>query len=266
MSAKERNSALMTIKTFGAWLAPQLEALGGDTGVYVRNLATGETFVRGADTPVTAASVIKIPVMIEAFRAAEAGELSLEERHALADEERMPSCGTLKAMHTGVEMTLLDLVKLMIIVSDNTATNILIRRLGMENVNNTLRALGCTQTTLRRLLFDREASRKGLVNTITAGEIGMLLEKLWRGEVVSEAASRAMMDILRDQRLNGKLPFFLHGQGIAVAHKTGEDDGVTHDVGVIETQEPLVICFVGERVDVPVYERLMQDAARALCL
>lgn len=256
----------MNIRDFGAWITPQLERLGGDTGVYVKNLVTGETFMHGEDVPVVAASVIKIPVMIEAFRAAHAYELNLGEMHVLRDEERMPSCGTLKAMHTGIKMTLLDLVKLMIIVSDNTATNIVIRRLGIENINKTLRALGCEKTTLNRLLFDAEASRRGVKNYITAREMGEVLEKLWRGEVVSREASKAMMDILLDQRLNGKLPFFIDSMGIDIAHKTGEDDGISHDVGVIYTDEPLVCCFVGEHVDVPVYERLMQDAAKMLCI
>ena len=255
----------MNIRDFGGWIGPKLARTGGDTGVYVKNLVTGEAFARGEDRAIAAASVIKIPVMIEAFRAQAAGELSLAELHVLRDGERMPSCGTLKAMHAGIEMTLLDLVKLMIIVSDNTATNILITRLGIERINRTLRALGCVQTTLRRLLFDREAAAKGLENTITAGEIGLLLERIWRGEIVSPEASRAMLDILLDQRLNGKLPFFLHARGIPVAHKTGEDSGITHDVGIILTQEPLVVCFVGEHVDVAAYERLMQDAAKALC-
>ena len=255
----------MNIQNTGPWLEEQLSALGGDTGVYIKNLVTGETWQRGEGVPVVAASVIKIPVMIEAFRQAQAGELSLEEIHVLEDWERLPSCGTLKAMHTGIEMTLLDLVKLMIIVSDNAATNIMIRRVGIENVNRTLRTLGCEKTTLNRLLFDREASKRGVKNFITAGEMGMVLEKLWRGEVVSKAASDAMMEILLDQRLNGKLPFFIDSMGIDIAHKTGEDDGISHDVGILYTAEPLVCCFVGEHVDVPRYERLMQDAAKALC-
>ena len=255
----------MNLNEFSEWLTPELELLSGDKGVYIKNLITGETFAYGEDIPVVAASVIKIPVMIEVFRAAEVGELRLDEIHALRDWERLPSCGTLKAMHEGIEMTLLDLVKLMIIVSDNAATNILIRRVGIENVNKTLRSLGLEKTTLRRLLFDSEASRRGVANHITAGEMGALLEMLWRGEIVSPEASRAMMEILLDQRLNGKLPFFLHPQDIDIAHKTGEDDGITHDVGVIYTQEPMVCCFVGEHVDVCAYERLMQDAAKKLC-
>ena len=255
----------MNIQIVGAWLDAQLAALGGDTGVYIKNLVTGEVWQRGEDVAVVAASVIKIPVMIEAFRQAQAGELDLNEMHALEDWERLPSCGTLKAMHAGIEMTLLDLVKLMIIVSDNAATNIMIRRVGIDNVNRTLRALGCEKTTLNRLLFDFEASRRGVKNFITAGEMGMVLEKLWRGEVVSKEASAQMMEILLDQRLNGKLPFFLHPQDIDIAHKTGEDDGITHDVGVIYAKEPIVCCFVGEHVDVCAYERLMQDAAKKLC-
>ena len=249
----------MTIREVGAWLTPRLEALGGDTGVYIKNLVTGETFARGEHVAVVAASVIKIPVMIEAFRQDAAGELSLSEIHALEDWERVPSCGTLKAMHTGIEMTLLDLVKLMIIVSDNAATNILIRRVGIDRVTATLRALGCEKTTLSRQLFDSEASKRGVKNFITAGE------KLWRGEIVSKAASAQMMDILLDQRLNGKLPFFIDSMGIDIAHKTGEDDGISHDCGVIYTQQPMVVCFVGEHVEVPMYERLMQDAAKLLC-
>ncbi|MBR2942485.1 MAG: serine hydrolase [Clostridia bacterium] len=255
----------MKICEVGAWLAPQLNALGGDTGVYIKNLITGETWQRGEDVPVVAASVIKIPVMIEAFLQVEAGELSLEEIHALEDWERLPSCGTLKAMHTGIKMTLLDLIKLMIIVSDNAATNIMIRRLGIERVTGTLRSLGCEKTTLNRLLFDSEASKRGVKNFITAGEIGMLLERLWRGEIVSKTASAQMMEILLDQRLNGKLPFFIDSMGIDIAHKTGEDDGITHDCGIIYTKEPMVVCFVGEHVDVPRYERIMQDAAKLLC-
>lgn len=193
----------------GAWekIVPALERLSGDTGVYLCNLVTGDMRAYAADKPVVAASVIKIPVMIEVFRQARDGLLDLNEIHRLSDDERLPSCGTLKAMHTGIEMTLLDLTRLMVIVSDNAATNILIRRVGMENVNRTIRELGCEKTCLRRLLFDGEAAARGIENSITAGEMGLLLEKLYQGEVVSAEASAQMLDILKDQRLNGKLPF-----------------------------------------------------------
>ena len=73
-----------------------------------------------------------------------------------------------------------------------------------------------------------------------------------------------MLQILLDQRLNGKLPFYLHGEGVKCAHKTGEDDGITHDVGVVFAERPFVICMLSNRVDVPAFERLIQDTAAAL--
>ena len=168
-------------------------------------------------------------------------------------------------MHAGIRMTLKDLVQLMIIVSDNAATNILIRRLGMEKINRTIDALGLTGTRLNRLLFDAEASARGVINTVSAADMGRLLEAVWRGTLVSEQASREMLDFLLDQQLNGKLPFYLHSQDIDVAHKTGEDEALSHDVGILFSREPVICCMLGERVDVPAWERLMQDTARALC-
>ena len=73
-----------------------------------------------------------------------------------------------------------------------------------------------------------------------------------------------MMEILGDQRLNGKLPFFLHSMDVELAHKTGEDDGTTHDVGVIFAKQPFVVCMLSNDVDVPAFERVMQDAALEL--
>jgi beta-lactamase class A len=73
-----------------------------------------------------------------------------------------------------------------------------------------------------------------------------------------------MIGILLNQRLNGKLPFFLHSKGIRCAHKTGEDDNITHDAGIIYTEKPFVLCMMSNNVDVPAFERLMQDTAREL--
>ena len=208
-----------------------------------------------------AASVIKIPILIEAFRQEREGLLSMDEVFSIRPEQKMPSCGALNYLHDGLTVTLLDLCVLMIILSDNTATNILIDRLGIPQVNETLRKLGCRQTTLRRKLFDAEASRRGIQNHITAEEIGMLLEKMYQGQCVSPEADAKMLRILRDQRLNGKMPFFLHG--VEIAHKTGEDDGISHDVGILYGRHPLILCFASEHTDVPAFERLIQDAALA---
>ncbi|NLD58856.1 MAG: serine hydrolase, partial [Clostridiales bacterium] len=217
-----------------------------------------------ADMPLIAASVIKIPVMIEAFRQFEAGLLSPDMAVTVRPEHRMPSCGALAYMHDNLTVTAMDCVTLMIILSDNTATNLMIDMLGIENINSTLAALGCVQTRIARKLFDREGMKRGLKNFITAREIGMLLEKIYRGEAVSPAASETMLEILKNQRLNGKIPFFLHRLGVKIAHKTGEEDGISHDAAIVFADRPFSMVALSNNVDVPMYERLIQDAALAL--
>jgi len=241
-------------------MLPRLASLPGEVSVFGKDLATGEAWAYQADIPLVAASVIKIPILVEAFRQARDGLVSMEETFSIRPEQKMPSCGALTYLHDGLSVTLRDLCVLMIILSDNTATNILIDRLGMENVNQTLRGLDLSQTTLRRKLFDGQAAARGIENTITAWEMGVLLEKIYREQCVSPEADREMLSILLNQRLNGKMPFFLHGTKIA--HKTGEDEGITHDVGIIFAHHPLVLCFTSNHTDVPAFERFIQDAAR----
>ena len=239
----------------------RLQAAEGKVSFYYRPLDGSEAVEYQADMPLVAASVIKVPVMIEAFMQIYAGMLDENAEYEVRPEMKKPSCGALTYMHDGLKVTLMDLITLMIILSDNTATNMVIDIVGLENVNTTLRAYGAEKTTLRRKLFDAEASRRGLVNHITAREIGMLLEKMHAGEIVSPEASRRMLSIMCDQRLNGKIPFFLDCE---IAHKTGEDDGTTHDAAIVYAPNPFVLCMFSNETDVPQYERLMQDAALEL--
>lgn len=241
-----------------------LRALPGSISYYYEDLVTGAVETFEAERPLVAASLIKLPILAEAMRQMETGEANPDERFVVTGEQKMPSCGAISYMHDGLAVTLMDLVTLMIILSDNTATNLLIDRLGMENVNRTAGALGLTQTCLRRRLFDAEASAKGVENTVSARDMGRLLAGLYRGQVVSQSASAAMLKILADQRLNGKLPFYLHALGVPVAHKTGEDSGITHDVGIVYAGRPFVVCILSNGTDVARTERVMQDVALAL--
>ena len=235
--------------------------LPGHIGLYLLDAATGEEYAHNADDPIEAASVIKLPIMAEAFRQFEAGELDPAARVTVRPEDKLPSCGALTYLADGTTVTLRDLVTLMIILSDNTATNLLIDRLGAGRINAMIDRLGLTGTRLNRKLFMPELARQGIKNYVTARDMGRLLTGLMEGRVVSEGASREMMTILRNQRLNGKMPFYLHSEGIPCAHKTGEDDGVTHDVGVIFAARPVVMCFLSEATDVPRAERALQEIA-----
>ncbi|MCH5286885.1 MAG: serine hydrolase [Christensenellaceae bacterium] len=238
-----------------------VKALPGHIGVYILDTVTGEEYAHQADDPIEAASVIKLTVMAEAFRQFEEGLQDPAAQVVIRPEDKLPSCGALTYLRDGTAVTLLDLVTLMIILSDNTATNLLIDRLGVENINAMIDGLGLTGTRLNRKLFMPELARQGIKNFVAARDMGLLLHGLMEGRVVSREASAAMLDILRNQRLNGKMPFFLHDKGIACAHKTGEDDGVTHDVGVIYVEHPIILCFLSEQTDVPRAERALQDIA-----
>lgn len=233
---------------------------GGKTGFFFRNLTNGGTVTHNADIPIEAASLIKLFVMAEFFRQSEKGITDPYGTHTVLDSEKLPSCGALTYLSEDTELTWLDLCTLMIILSDNTAANILIRHLGMENINETIQGCGFTGTFLNRLLFDGNAAARGLRNYTTAADCGRFLKMIYEGELVSERASGKMLGMLKNQRLNGKMPFFLHSRTTAaVAHKTGEDSGITHDVGIVLAEHPFIVCFLSESVDVPVFERFIQD-------
>jgi beta-lactamase class A len=244
-------------------LLKQLQNVSGKAGFYYKNLVTDEKISFQEDMPLQAASVIKIPILIEAFTRLETGSVHKTDLFTISKEDKLPSCGALTYMHDGLQVTLEDLYTLMIILSDNTATNLLIKYLGMDQINSTMDKLGCKHVKLNRYLFDSEKAALGIENYISVGDIAGLLEKMYRGELVSKEASAEMLRILKNQRLNGKIPFFIHGE-VDIAHKTGEDDGITHDVGIVYGREPFVICFCGNEVDVPAYERLMQDISYSL--
>lgn len=241
----------------------QLREAAGKVGFYYKNLATGETWSMNPRLPLVAASVIKIPVLIDVFTELEQGKANKDEIYRLREEDKLPSCGALNYMHTGLEVTVEDLYTLMIILSDNTATNILIKKFGMQNINACIRALGLEVTSLNRLLFDSKASAAGIENYICAEEMGLLLESMYRGTMISAKASEKMLGILKNQRLNGKIPFCL--KGYKIAHKTGEDDGITHDVGIVYAPQPFVVCFCSNETDVPQFERTIQQVSKQLC-
>ena len=238
-----------------------LRQIPGKTSVYYRNLATGATIGIREQVPMMAASVIKIPILVEAFHQIRTGEHTGNEIYVLQEGDKRPSCGCLNRMHAGLAVTYEDLCNLMIILSDNSATNILIGLLGgMERINGDLRAMGYEAVQVNRLLFDREASARGIQNYVTAAEIGDMLERMYGGALVDAQACAQMLEMLRAQRLNGKFPFHFRDR-IPIAHKTGEDDGITHDVGIFYAREPFVLCCMGNETDCPAFDRFMQDLA-----
>ncbi len=239
----------------------RLRATQGKVGFWTKPL-DGEATGFNEDLPLVAASVVKVPVMVEAFRQFRAGLLDPDEQVTIRPEDRMPSCGALTYLSDKVRPTLMDLTTLMIILSDNTAANLMIDRVGVDAVNRTMEERGVPGICLRRKFFQPQLAALGVTNTVTARGCGVLLEKMAKGELLGGEDDARMLSILYNQRLNGKIPFFLHG--VKIAHKTGEDDGTTHDAALIQAKRPFVLCMLSNDVDVPEYERLMQDTAREL--
>jgi len=243
-------------------IAREMEALPGHLGFYYKNLATGFEYGVRENEAYLAASVIKFPLLLHVLEKAAAGEIALTDKLTVEDWEKLPSCGALNQFFGPVEVEIRTLCRLMTVISDNTATNKLFRFCGIDNVNAAFRRMGLEKTVVRRLLFDSEASARGLENTICPREMGMLLEQLYRGSFVNEEVSRYALDILLDQQIGHKLEGKL--KEVDVAHKTGEDSGLSNDVGIVFAKDPFVICFAGHDTDVYPWEDLIRRSAWAL--
>lgn len=244
----------------------RLNGMPGKISVWIENTNTSEILCHKPEQPLIAASVIKLSVMLAAFEAFRTGYIKKETLYTVREAEKKPSCGALTYMHNGTLVTMLDLVTLMIILSDNTATNILIDLLGIDYINESAQTYALNGFVLRRKLFDSEASARGLENTVTAEDTACFYRMLMNGKLISPEASKEMLAILSQQRLNGKIPFYLHEHGISVAHKTGEDDGITHDAGIIYAANgPWITVFLSNETSVTRFERFMQDISAEIC-
>ena len=243
-------------------IARQMETIPGHLGFYYKNLTTGYEFGVRETEVFSAASVIKLPLYLHVLEQSAAGKLDMEETLTVEDWEKMPSCGALSLFTGPVEADIRTLCRLMIDLSDNTATNKLIRHCTIAGLAEGFRRMGLEKTVLRRLLFDAEASAAGIQNTVCPREMGMLLENLYRNRFVNPEVCREALDTLRKQQVDHKLGGRI--LGVPIAHKTGEDWRLSNDVGIVFAPEPFVICFTGHDTDVYLWEDLMRRGTRAL--
>ena len=236
----------------------------GRSGLYYKNLATGEEFGVRQDEAFLAASVIKLPVFAAVASLAEQGEARWDEKLKARREERVPPCGALWFFRDEPEVRLDTLCELMITLSDNMATNLILRRFGLEMLNECFRALGLRTTHLERVLFDAQAAAQGRENVFSPREMGALLEGVHARTLLRPETCEYMEEVLLQQQINHKIPGYLCDE-FPVLHKTGEDDGVTNDVALVEAAQPFVLCGAFNETDVPTAERFLRRAGQALC-
>lgn len=241
-------------------IAAQLETIPGHVGFFYKNLTTGLEFGVRENDPYLAASVIKLPLFLHILERSAAGDFPMSLKLTVEDHEKMPSCGALNSFTGPVTADLETLCRLMITISDNTATNKLINFATMDGANEGFRKMGLENTVLRRLLFDAEASARGLQNTVSPKEMGMLLEHIYRKEFVSPEVSDHALEVLLKQQIDHKLDGKLCGE-VPIAHKTGEDYQLSNDVGLFLGDHPFILCFTGHDTDVYPWESLIRTAA-----
>lgn len=213
-------------------------------GVAIKDLRSGDEFIINGDEVFPQASAIKIHVLAELYRQAEQGKYRLTDVIPVPPSARVGGSGILNELGSaGVSMSIRDYAVLMIVLSDNTATNLLIERVGMENVNRFLQSVGATRTKLQRVMMDLKAATEGRENIGTPRDVMNVLEKMYRGELVSKSASAEMLSILRkakDGPLRAGIP-----ESLDLADKAGDVDGVKCDVGIVFLQDaPYIICVM----------------------
>jgi beta-lactamase class A len=209
-------------------------------------------------TVFSSASIIKLPILWCFFEQVDRGTLDPLAWWALGDGDRVDGTGVLRFLQTDAHLTLLDLATLMTVVSDNTATNALIDRLGVATIQETIDRLGLTDTRLGRKMFDFEARARGLENQTTPRDMARLLRRIHDGDGLSADAHARACTILRGQQFNAGLPARLPEHAV-VAHKTGNLPGLLHDAGWIVHQR-------GTAIVVAFTDQLMNDGDGATAL
>jgi beta-lactamase class A len=219
--------------------------LDGVLGIAIEDLSSGQKYLRHEDQVFPQASSIKITVLAELYHQAQQGKLKLSDLYTVESSDLVPDSDIMSGLTPGVtKVTLRDLATMMVAVSDNSATNVLIDRLGgMENVNALMDSLALKQTRLRRKMMDLKAASEGRENISTPREMMLLLDSLYRGKILGQELSDDFFKILsthKDSFIPRDLP-----EGLKVANKPGELEGVRNDSGVVFVEHrPYVICLM----------------------
>lgn len=257
-----------------------IEQVDGVVGVAAQHLRTGAAFGMNADTPFPTASTMKIFLLYELLRQVEQGTISLDERLAVTERDWVPGSGVLQDMDPGLHPTLKDLATLMIVTSDNTATDMLFDRLGRAQVNETLTKLGLEQTGLpiniREMLYsligfdvsnpehtyekaraklqanERVENPRALADQdndlSTPAEMARFLAAIEQGEYLNASYTAIFIDIMTRQKYNTIIPLLLPDT-TRIAHKTGSLRGVRNDVGIVYAPSgPYVVVIMSKRL------------------
>jgi beta-lactamase class A len=248
------------VPALAAQLRQIIRSSGAEVAVAYRTLDGKSEVFLDADKSFHAASTMKLPVMIELFHQSRGGAVSMNdslpirnEFHSIVDGSPYQlSAGddseTAVYAAVGGTMTLGQLCDVMITVSSNFAANLLIEKLGVENIRRTVTALGAGGMQVLRGVEDQKAFNKGLNNTTTARGLMVLLDRIAQGRAVDRQADAEMIEILKRQKFNDAIPAGVPA-GTSVAHKTGNITGIHHDAAIVFAPRPYVLVLLVRGID-----------------
>ncbi len=217
--------------------------LEGVLGVAILDLTDGHRYQLHASDVFPQASSIKICVLAELYRQAQQGKLRLTDLYTVDARDVVPDSDIMGLTPGVTRITLRDLATMMVAVSDNSATNVLIDRVGMDNVNAFLSSLGLRETRLRRKMMDLKAASEGRENVSTPAEMMSLIEALYTGKVLNKQLTEDFFKVLathKDSWIPRNLP-----EDLKIANKPGSLEGVRNDSGVIFVEKrPYILCVM----------------------
>ena len=217
--------------------------LDGVMGVAIEDLSTGQTFFLNPDEILPQASSIKIAVLADLYRQHQDGKAKLEDPYIVNAADLVPDSNIMGGLTPGVtRVTNRDLATMMVAVSDNSAANVLIDRLRMENVNAFLESLGLHQIRLRRKMMDLKAAAEGRENVATPREMMTFLDVLFHNKVLNQALTDDFFKILATPK-DSWIPRYLP-EDLKIANKPGSLEGVRNDSGVVFASRPYILCIM----------------------
>ncbi|HEX3819540.1 MAG TPA: serine hydrolase [Candidatus Sulfotelmatobacter sp.] len=218
--------------------------LDGVMGIAIEDLTSGDHYFLHEDEVFAQASSIKITVLADLYLQAQQGKLKLTDLYTVQSSDLVPDSDIMNGLTPGVtRITLRDLATMMVAVSDNSATNVLIDRVGMANVNTMLDSLGLTHTRLRRKMMDVQAAKEGRENISTPREMMTLLDAIYRGKVLNKESTEGFFKMLSTNK-SSFIPRDLPPD-LKIANKPGELEAVRNDSGIVFVEgRPYVICVM----------------------
>jgi len=215
----------------------EISQFKGEAGVSIKDLETGWEFSYEKAKLFPSASLVKIPLMASCFLAVDQGRIKLDRNIALKSSDKLTGSGVLKDMPVGTTFSVERLIGLMIYDSDNTATNIVTNLAGFDYLNNTFKSFGLKNTELSRKIADYKSREdKGIENYTTTEDMLLLLDKIYRRTLGNKNVSDQCISMLKLTRMNDRIPKYLPPE-ITIAHKTGLENGVCHDAGIVFTRK-----------------------------